>query len=50
VFSVAGGTGQDGKSDFGRLTGFSATGISIQATGGTETSPANISLLYCIKF
>lgn len=50
VFSVAGGTGQDGASDFGRLTGFSATGISIQATGGTETSPANITLLYCIKF
>jgi microcystin-dependent protein len=28
----------------------SATGISINSTGGTETTPANITLLYCIKF
>jgi len=26
------------------------TGISIQSTGGTETRPANIAMLYCIKF
>ena len=50
VFSVGGGTGQDGASDLGRLTGFSSTGISIQSTGGSETHPANITLLYCIKF
>ena len=31
-------------------TGASLTGISIQSTGGTETRPANIALLYCIKF
>ena len=49
-FVTAGGTGQDGASDLGRLTGFSSTGISIQSTGGSETSPANITLLYCIKF
>jgi hypothetical protein len=40
-FNVAGGTGQDGASDLARTTG---------ATGGTETRPANIALLYCIKF
>jgi len=49
-FTTAGGTGQDGASDLGRQTGFSATGISIQASGGAETRPANIALLYCIKF
>jgi microcystin-dependent protein len=26
------------------------TGISINSTGGAETAPANITLLYCIKF
>jgi microcystin-dependent protein len=50
VFSVGGGTGQDGVSDLARLTGFNSTGISIQSTGGSETHPANIALLYCIKF
>ena len=40
-FSVAGGTGQDGASDLARTTG---------ATGGTETRPKNIAMLYCIKF
>ena len=40
-FSVAGGTGQDGASDLTRTTA---------ATGGTETRPANIALLYCVKF
>lgn len=37
-------------SRFGDDTGSSTTGISIQDTGGTETRPANIALLYCIKF
>lgn len=40
-FTNAGGTGQDGASDLTRTTA---------ATGGTETRPANIALLYCIKF
>jgi microcystin-dependent protein len=30
-------------------TSFSATGISIQNSGGTETRPVNVALLYCIK-
>lgn len=37
-------------SRFGDDTGSSTTGISIQNTGGTETRPANIALLYCVKF
>jgi microcystin-dependent protein len=37
-------------SRFGDDTGSSTTGISIQSTGGTETRPKNIALLYCIKF
>jgi microcystin-dependent protein len=41
VFNVAGGTGQDGATDLGRTTG---------STGGTETRPKNIAMLYCIKF
>jgi microcystin-dependent protein len=41
VFNAAGGTGQDGATDLGRTTG---------ATGGTETRPKNIAMLYCIKF
>jgi microcystin-dependent protein len=40
-FNVAGGTGQDGASDLARTTG---------STGGTETRPKNIAMLYCIKF
>jgi microcystin-dependent protein len=31
-------------------TGASVTGISINSTGGTETRPKNIAMLYCIKF
>lgn len=50
VFTSAGGTGQDGASDFARNTGFATTGITIQTAGGAETRPANIALLYCIKF
>jgi microcystin-dependent protein len=34
----------------GPNTGASATGISINANGGSETQPANIALLYCIKY
>jgi microcystin-dependent protein len=37
-------------SRFGDDTGSSTTGISIQSTGGTETRPKNIAMLYCIKF
>jgi microcystin-dependent protein len=40
-FVNAGGTGMDGAVDTSRTTG---------ATGGTETRPKNIALLYCIKF
>jgi microcystin-dependent protein len=40
-FNVAGGTGQDGASDLARTTG---------STGGAETRPKNIAMLYCIKF
>ena len=41
VFNTAGGTGQDGATDLGRTTG---------STGGAETRPKNIAMLYCIKF
>lgn len=30
-------------------TGWAATGISIQSSGGTEARPRNIAMLYCIK-
>jgi microcystin-dependent protein len=40
-FSVVGGSGMDGATDTSRTTG---------ATGGTETRPKNIAMLYCIKF
>jgi hypothetical protein len=50
-FINPGGTGQDGASDLGRFTGYSATGITINAIGDpVETRPKNISLLYCIKY
>jgi microcystin-dependent protein len=50
VFTSAGGTGQDGASNVGRLTALNFTSVSIQAAGGAETRPANIAMLYCIKF
>jgi len=40
-FSTRGGTGMDGAYDISRSTAF---------TGGTETRPKNIAMLYCIKF
>jgi microcystin-dependent protein len=40
-FSVAGGTGMDGATNTNRTT---------NATGGAETRPKNIAMLYCIKF
>jgi phage-related tail fiber protein len=41
VFNVTGGTGMDGAYDISRNT---------SATGGSETRPRNVALLYCIKY
>ena len=40
-FNVTGGTGMDGAYDISRNT---------SATGGAETRPRNVALLYCIKY
>ena len=44
---TTGGYGSNNGSTFASPT---ATGTNTSAIGGTETRPANIALLYCIKF
>ena len=44
---IAGGTGTNGS--WGALAG-SGIGVLSSATGGTETRPKNVAILYCIKY